>query len=118
MPEDENVRRIDFPKQRRAEGRLLGRAVRKLVAAMQQLGINCEQARDATSAQHQLLAERLQDSVVPLFIRNRSEQPDRIGSCVLVRLDSEVYAFTAAHVIRAVGSATLLAPSEAKGGKL
>jgi len=65
----------------------------------------------------QLLTERLQECVVPLFIY-RDGQPDRIGSCVLVRLDSEFYAFTAAHVIRDAGSARLFAPSEGKGGKL
>jgi hypothetical protein len=35
-----------------------------------------------------------------------------------VRLDSEFYAFTAAHVIRDAGSARLFAPSEGRGGKL
>ncbi len=54
---------------------------------------------------------------MPLFIY-RDGQPDRIGSCVLVRLDSESYAFTAAHVIRDAGSSMLFAPSEGKGGKL
>jgi hypothetical protein len=63
------------------------------------------------------LSQRLQESVAPLFIIDRGK-PDRIGSCVLVRLDSEFYAFTAAHVIRDAGSATLFAPSEGRGGKL
>ena len=61
----------------------------------------------------QLLTERLQESVVPLFIY-RDGQPDRVGSCVLVRLDLEFYAFTAAHVIRDAGSAKLFAPSEGR----
>jgi len=65
----------------------------------------------------QLLTERLQESVVPLFAYFDG-QPDRVGSCVLVRLDSQFYAFTAAHVIRDAGSARLFAPSEGKGGKL
>jgi hypothetical protein len=65
----------------------------------------------------QLLTERLQESVVPLFIY-RDGQPDRVGSCVLVRLNSQFYAFTAAHVIRDAGSANLFAPSEGRGGKL
>ena len=67
--------------------------------------------------ENQLLTERLQESVVPLFIY-RDGQPDRIGSCVLVRCDSEFYAFTAAHVIRDAGSARLFAPSDGRGGKL
>ena len=64
------------------------------------------------------LAERLQESVAPLFMKSRFRQPERIGSCVLVHLDSGFYVFTAAHVIRDAGSATLLAPSEGRGGKL
>lgn len=70
------------------------------------------------SGEMRLLAERIQESVVPLFIADGDRQPDRIGSCVLVRLDSEFFAFTAAHVIRDAGTARLLAPSKGKGGKL
>jgi len=86
-----------------------------------QQGIDLQTILDEASArkeeEERLLAERLQESVVPLFIY-RDGQPDRIGSCVLVRLDSESYAFTAAHVIRDASSATLFAPSEGRGGKL
>jgi|SRR5882757_6972198 len=117
---------IDFAKRRRVEGRLLSEAVCELRDSIQleanQHGIDFQQILHAASARQsekqRLLAERLQESVVPLFIRNRSEQPRRIGSCVFVRLDSRFYAFTAAHVIRDAGSAMLLAPSEGKGGKL
>lgn len=56
--------------------------------------------------------------MVPLFIGESAGRPDRIGSCVLVRLDSDFFAFTAAHVVRDAGSALLLAPSEGRGGKL
>lgn len=119
-------KRIDFAKQRRQEGRELSRAVRNLaaeiVAVAEQHGIDFQAILDEAAAPHsaerRLLAERLQESVVPLFVRDRSVRPDRIGSCVLVRLDSGFYAFTAAHVIRDAGCATLLAPSEGKGGKL
>jgi hypothetical protein len=55
---------------------------------------------------------------VPLFIGDSDGQPDRIGSCVLVRLDSDHFAFTAAHVIQEAGCARLFAPSEGRGGKL
>jgi hypothetical protein len=118
-------KRIDFPKQRRDQGRSLSSAVRELTAMMEpvahQHGINLRailnEASVRKSKEKRLLSERLQESVVPLFI-NRAGQPDRIGSCVLVRLDSEFYAFTAAHVIRDAGSTTLFAPSEGKGGKL
>jgi hypothetical protein len=86
-----------------------------------QHGIDLQTILDEASARKEeekrLLTERLQESVVPLFIY-RDGQPDRIGSCVLVRSDSEFYAFTAAHVIRDAGSATLFAPSEGRGGKL
>jgi hypothetical protein len=70
------------------------------------------------SEERRLLAERLQESVVPLFIGDSNGQPDRIGSCVLVRLDSDLFAFTAGHVIRDAASARLFAPSEGRGGKL
>jgi hypothetical protein len=118
-------KRIDFPKQRRDQGRSLSSAVRELTAMMEpvahQHGINLRailnEASVRKSKEKRLLSERLQESVVPLFI-NRAGQPDRIGSCVLVRLDSEFYAFTAAHVIRDAGSTTLFAPAEGKGGKL
>jgi hypothetical protein len=118
-------KRIDFAKERRDQGRSLSSAVRELTAMMEPLahqhGIDLQTILDEASAQKEeekrLLTERLQESVVPLFIY-RDGQPDRIGSCVLVRLDSEFYAFTAAHVIRDAGSATLFAPSEGRGGKL
>jgi hypothetical protein len=119
------LKRIDFAKQRRDQGRSLTSAVSELKAMMepvaQQAGINLRAILDEASARKekdkQLLTERLQESVVPLFIY-RDGQPDRIGSCVLIRLDSEFYAFTAAHVIRDAGSAKFFAPSEGKGGKL
>jgi hypothetical protein len=118
-------KRIDFAKERRDQGRSLSSAVRELTAMIeplaQQHGIHLQRILDEASARKEeekrLLTERLQESVVPLFIY-RDGQPDRIGSCVLVRLDSEFYAFTAAHVIRDAGSATLFAPSEGRGGKL
>ena len=118
-------KRIDFAKQRRDQGRSLTSAVRELKAMMgpiaHQAGIDLRAILDESAIrkekEKQLLTERLQESVVPLFI-NRDGQPDRIGSCVLVRLDSEFYAFTAAHVIRDAGSARLFAPSEGRGGKL
>lgn len=118
-------KRIDFAKQRRDQGRSLRSAIRDLTAMMEpvahQQGINLRAILNEVSArkseEERLLTERLQESVVPLFI-NRAGQPDRIGSCVLVRLDSEFFAFTAAHVIRDAGSARLFAPSEGRGGKL
>lgn len=116
---------VDFAKQRRDLGRSLSSAVSEIKAIVQpiapQSGINFQVILDGASARKEeekrRLSERLQESVVPLFIY-RDGQPGRIGSCVLVRLDSESYAFTAAHVIRDAGSAILFAPSEGKGGKL
>ena len=118
-------KRIDFAKQRRDQGRSLTSAVRDLKAIMEpiahQAGIDLRamlgEAAARKEKEKQLLTERLQESVVPLFIY-RDGQPDRVGSCVLVRLDSQFYAFTAAHVIRDAGSAKLFAPSEGRGGKL
>jgi hypothetical protein len=118
-------KRIDFAKERRAQGRSLTNAVRKLIQLIQPLaqqhGIDFQARLNDASArkseERRLLAERLQESVVPLFVGKR-DGPDRIGSCVLVRLDSDLFAFTAAHVILEAASARFLAPSEGKGGKL
>jgi hypothetical protein len=89
-------KRIDFAKQRRDQGRSLTSAVRAIKAIMEpiahQSGIdlraNMGEAAARKEKEKQLLTERLQESVVPLFIY-RDGQPDRVGSCVLVRLDSE-----------------------------
>ena len=69
-------KRIDFAKERRAQGRSLDNAVRKLVPIIQPLaqqhGIDLQARLNEDSArkseQRRLLAERLQESVVPLFI--------------------------------------------------
>jgi hypothetical protein len=119
------TKRIDFSGKRRAEGRYLAKAAQEIAALIQpvaaQNGIDLQAHLNEASAQkseeQRLLADRLQESVVPLFVMRRG-QPDRIGSCVLVRLDSDFFAFTAAHVIREAASAPLFAPSEGKGGKL
>jgi hypothetical protein len=119
-------KRIDFAKERKLQGRSLGSAVRELaelvqpVAEQHGVDLRAHLAEDLArrSEEKRLLAERLQESVAPLFISHGGGQPDRIGSCVLVRLDSEFFAFTAAHVISEAGMARLLAPSEGKGGKL
>jgi len=61
------------------------------------------------------LAERLAHSVLPLFIQDNRGRPDRIGSCVLVRVGSRPYAFTAGHVLKAAGSSRLFASPGPKG---
>jgi hypothetical protein len=101
-------KRIDFAKERSAQGRSLNTAVRELARLIepvaQQHGIDLQGRLKETSArkseERRLLAGRLQESVVPLFIGDSDGQPDRIGSCVLVRLDSDFFVLTAAHVIR------------------
>jgi hypothetical protein len=118
-------KRVDFAKKRKTQGRSFSAAVSEITALMQPLakaqGVDLQERLKEGAAQRsdeqRLLAERLQDPVVPLFIDDGAG-PDRIGSCVLVRLASDFFAFTAAHVVRDVGSALLLAPSEARGGRL
>jgi hypothetical protein len=98
-------KRVDFAKERRAQGRSLSSSVRELAALIQPLGnqqgINPQACLDEAAArkseERRLLAERLQESVVPLFIGDSAGQPDRIGSCVLVRLDSDLFAFNQAE---------------------
>jgi hypothetical protein len=119
-------KRIDFAKERKLHGRSLRSAGRELAVLVQPIAeqhgvdLRARLAEDLArrSEDKRLLAERLQESVVPLFIADGNGRPDRIGSCVLVRLDSEFYAFTAAHVITDAGTARLLAPAGGKGGKL
>jgi hypothetical protein len=118
-------KRIDFAKERKVQGRSLSTADREIVRLMQpvaqQHGIDLQARLNEASAleseKRRLLAERLQESVVPLFIGHR-DGPCRIGSCVLVRLDSDFFAFSAAHVVLAAASARLFAPSEGRGGEL
>lgn len=118
--------RTDFWKERRAQGRALSTVVRQIKELMkteaQQQGVDFQALLDGVEAQsaeaRRQLAERLQESVVPLYILDDKKRPCVIGSCVLVRLDSGFFAFTAAHVIRAAGSSPLWAPPEGKGGKL
>ena len=117
-------KRADFAKDRRTKGRNLSSAVQELAqlanTIAEQQGIDLQAQlieiahRDAGARRQ--LAERLQQSVVPLLIDKA--RPGGIGSCVLVRVDSAFFAFTAAHVIREAGTSRLLAPSEGKGGKL
>lgn len=119
-------KRTDFAGKRRKQGRLLSKAVGELKAVIKtvahQDGIDLQARLDESlarkSVEKRLLAERLQESVVPLFIGDHAGQPDRIGSCVLAQLDSDFFAFTAAHVIRGANSARLFAPPHGRGGKL
>jgi len=116
-------KRIDFAKERRDQGRSLSGAVRELAALIRPLanqqGIDLQARLDEASGrrseEQRQLAERLQESVVPLFIADSSGRPDRIGSCVLVRLNSRLFAFTAAHVgqeWKVASAAALHSPSD------
>lgn len=68
------------------EIRRAGRALRQLV--------------DARSRERgRILAERFQQSVLPLFIHDDRGRPRRIGSCALVSVDGCHFAFTAGHVV-------------------
>jgi hypothetical protein len=121
MPNRENL-----AKKRKTQARALSTMVENLaaiaapVARMEGIDLQAQLAEaSARRAEEQRqLAERLQESVVPLFMDDDQGRPDRLGSCVLVRLDSDYYAFTAAHVLRDVGSSRLSAPSTGKGGTL
>jgi hypothetical protein len=109
-------KRTDFPKKRRELGRALN-AIDRELAGLLGLETKWREASAREGGERRLLAQRLKESVVPLYI-HRGRVPEGIGSCVLVRLDSDLYAFTAAHVLRDAGDAQLFAPPEGKGGKL
>jgi hypothetical protein len=116
----------DFANERRTEGRRVGKRVRELADSLTPLaaqqGIDLQallaEANTKWTEQRQRLAERLQESVAPLFIGDEQGRPDRIGSCILVRLDSDFFAFTAAHVLRDAEFSELWIPAEGKGGTL
>lgn len=118
--------RTNLAKRRKVQARALSDLVDDLVAlaapTAELHGIDLRtrlgEAAARRAEEQRQLAERLQESVVPLFTDDERGRPDRIGSCVLVRLDSDHYAFTAAHVLRDVGSSWLSAPATGRGGAL
>lgn len=115
--------RTNFVGKRRADARVFSTLAETLIdlsrplAAQQgiDLDVRLHAASELRREEHQRLVERLLQSVLPLFIENEFGRPSRIGSCVLVRVKSNYYAFTAAHVTKEAGSARLGAPA---GGQL
>jgi hypothetical protein len=115
---------MDLVQKRRAEGRSGRASIEGIIALLKPLadqhGVNLqgrlEEAEAQTKERGRQLAERLQRAVLPLFIYRRG-YPGTLGSCVLVRLDSTCYAFTAAHVLRDAGSAPVWFPPRGKGEK-
>jgi hypothetical protein len=113
------AKRVDFAAKRRSQGRAATARINELVELMtplaQQNGLDLKAhlketaARDAETRRQ--LIDRLRQSVLPLFIDDERGRPERIGSCVLVCLDSFHYVFTAAHVIRDAGASTLWVPA-------
>src|SRR5579863_10542362 len=103
---------MDFVQKRRTEGRAASASIEKIIALLEPLtdrqGVDLrrqlEEVEAKSEEKRRQLAERLQRSVVPLFMY-RGRYPGTLGSCVLVRLHSTCYAFTAAHVLRDAGSA-------------
>jgi hypothetical protein len=121
--------RIDFAAKRRTEGRAARKSVDTLIAQLRlserqgiDLSARVQEAGARYADQLQNLARRLRESVLPLFVEG-IKAPRRVGSCVLVRLEPNLYAFTAAHVMRGsgsleAGSAPLLAPPGWSGENL
>jgi hypothetical protein len=115
---------MDFAQKRRTEGRSASAAVEDIIALLKpiaaQQGVDLQGRLEEAAAQKEVerreLAERLQRAVMPLFKYHRG-YPGTLGSCVLVRLDSTCYAFTAAHVLRDAGDAPLWFPPQGKGEK-
>jgi hypothetical protein len=63
------------------------------------------------------LAERLKQTVLPLYLQDERERPWPFASCVLAKVEGRLYAFTAGHVLeKVVAPLTLWAP--ALNGKL
>src|SRR5260370_40760749 len=112
---------MDLVQKRRAEGRSGRASIEEIIALLKPLagqqGVDLqgrlEQAEAQTEEKGRQLAERLQRAVLPLFIYRRG-YPRTLGSCVLVRLDSTCYAFTAAHVLTDAGSTPDWVPPRGK----
>jgi hypothetical protein len=115
---------MDFAQKRRAQGRSASASVREIIALLQPLaeqqGVDLQGRLEEAEAQNEekqrQLAERLQRAVLPLFM-DLGRYPGTLGSCVLVRLDSTCYAFTAAHVLKDAAAAPLWVPPRGKGEK-
>jgi hypothetical protein len=115
---------MDFAQKRRTEGRKASAAIEDIIALLKpiaaQAGVDLqgrlEEAGTQKEVERRHLAERLQRAVMPLFKYHRG-YPGTLGSCVLVRLDSTCYAFTAAHVLRDAGDAPLWFPPRGEGEK-
>jgi len=115
---------MDFAQKRRTEGRSASAAVEDIIALLKpiaaQAGVDLQGRIEEAAAQSEVesraVAERLHRAVMPLFIYRRG-YPGALGSCVLVRLDSTCYAFTAAHVLRDAGDAPLWFPPRGEGEK-
>jgi hypothetical protein len=120
-------KRVDFAKQRRAQGRALDGAVRELATLIQPLaeqdGMDLHVRLDEASArraEEQRQLGRTPPTVCRSSVYRRQFWPTRKNwflcpravGCRLLR------ALTAAHVIRDAGTATFLAPSEARGRTL
>jgi hypothetical protein len=113
--------RFHFAKKRRDQDRALKAAVAQMEQIAKEHGIDVPSVRKGLarkSEERHRLTVRLLESVVPLFLRQPGMAPARVGSCVLVRLDSQFFAFTAAHVVADFGTAMVLAPSHGNGGTL
>ena len=61
------------------------------------------------------LAHRLIRSVLPLFVMDERDHLERIGTCVMVRVDSRLFLLTAGHVLADAASRQLWAISGPKG---
>jgi hypothetical protein len=64
--------------------------------------------------QKKRIANRLIESVLPIFVEDENGRPTRLGTCVLVLVDSNFFAFTAGHVLDDAGRSTLLVPADGK----
>jgi hypothetical protein len=76
-----------------------------------------QEAAAATAKRKLELAERLKQTVLPLYLQDEKARPWPFASCVLGKVEGRFYAFTAGHVLeKVVAPLTLWAP--ALNGKL
>jgi hypothetical protein len=76
------------------------------------LAARLQEAAAETAKRKCELAERLKQTVLPLYLQDERERPWPFATCVLARVEGRFYAFTAAHVLeKVVGALTLWAPA-------
>lgn len=83
--------------------------LRRLIAAIR------AESQSRSEERSSRLANRLIRSVLPLFVMDERDHLERIGTCVMVRVDARLFLLTAGHVLADAGTRQLWAISGPRG---